>query len=553
MKVKDILSFGGLRDGKVVAGKDGLNNEVRSVTVLEVAEEIVRNWVLEYQLCITSFYAIVNNVEMQKKIILALHESNASGLVICHIDIFLKNVDPEIIKLCDKLNFPLIIANSNTSYIEILNPIIVKLTGYSNLEYDSILKLQNNLIEHIATKNDIEYIFKTMSEEYGDKIFFLDINNVIVYPKYSKENEMIINLLKDNIMCIKEECDKLGYCMMNNYIIYPIICKKMFFGTIVCMRKNNITIDNNLHIIKSMANLCTLLYSKKARVEEMEIARKEEYISDLLIWNFRSDKAAIIRGKNVGWDIINKVKMVIINFNDIQKTVVSTGNRAITELLKYISTILYDKIKYYVINDNSSNIIGLRSDMCIILLHNCDHNNDINKRAKTLANNILKYCIDSHSISVSIGISGNIDHYKDIPKAYTQALDAAVMGRYFLGENRVMCYDDIPSCSIFRLIDSNIFYAISNNIRSILDQNANDNLYETLKVLISNNMNTKKAAERLHIHYNTVNYRKNKIVEILGYKPWDMPYLVNAIIAITADILRESSENETPHLSSYTI
>lgn len=540
VKVKDILSFGGLKDGKVVAGMKGLDNEVKSITVIEVAEERVKNWVLEYQLCITSFYAIANNIERQKDVILTLYNSNASGLVICHINMFLKEVDPEIIILCNKLKFPLIIANSNTSYLEILNPIILKLTGYSDLEHNAIYKLQSNLIEQIATKDDIEYIFKTISNEYGNKIFFLDINNNITYPKYDKDGIKVVNLLNENGPFIKEKYNESGYCIMDNYIIYPVICKKVFFGTIVSIYRNNADISRSLHILKCIANLYALISTKSARIEEIEIANKEEYISDLLIWNFRSDKAAIIRGKSVGWDIIDKVKMIIVNFNDVQESIVSMNKRISKELLRYITTILYDKIKYCVINDNQNNIIGFRSDMCIILLHN--NNTDIYERSQRLCNNILKCCISNYNGSISIGVSRNISHYKDIPKAYTQALDAAIIGRYFLGDNKIMYYDNISSYDIFRLIDRNIFETITNNMCRILEQNANDNLYETLKALISNNMNTKRTAEKLHIHHNTVNYRKNKITEILGYQPWEMPYLLNTIIAVVADVLKKESD-----------
>lgn len=66
------------------------------------------------------------------------------------------------------------------------------------------------------------------------------------------------------------------------------------------------------------------------------------------------------------------------------------------------------------------------------------------------------------------------------------------------------------------------------------EQNKAD-LYETLKSLIFNDMNTELVASELYLHRNSINYRKKKIIEILGYEPWKMPYLLNTIIFITSD------------------
>lgn len=228
MIIKDVLNFGGLKDANLIAGTSGITNEVTSISVLEVAEEKIKTWVLEDQLYITSFYAILKDIEKQKIVISALYEKKAAGLVICHIDLFMKEIHPEIIELCNELGFPLIIANSKRSYIEILNPIILRLTENLDSGYGNVINIQNKLIEHIATKRDIDYVYKTMSEEYGKKIFFLDINNQILYPKYDKSADEIMNLVRDYGYLINQEYKKRGYCIVDEYssrwIILPIEC-----------------------------------------------------------------------------------------------------------------------------------------------------------------------------------------------------------------------------------------------------------------------------------------------------------------------------------------
>lgn len=43
--------------------------------------------------------------------------------------------------------------------------------------------MQNKLIENIATKRDVSFIYKGIAEEYSGRIYFLDINNRVLFPK----------------------------------------------------------------------------------------------------------------------------------------------------------------------------------------------------------------------------------------------------------------------------------------------------------------------------------------------------------------------------------
>lgn len=536
MIIKDVMNFGGLKDAKIVAGMKGSDNEVSSISVLEVAETKIKTWVLENQLYITSFYAIMQDIEKQKSVILALHEKKSAGLVICHVDLFIKEVHQAIIELCDELEFPLIVANSERSYVEILNPIILRLMGNPDSEYNSVINMQNKLIEYIATKRDVNYIYKTMSEEYGSKIFFLDINNKILYPKYDKKLNEIVGLITEYYNSIREECREKGYCIIDansvKKIILPIQSNGLHYGLIAAEISGN-DLDKNIRVLQIMASLCTLIFTKNSRISELETVRKQEYISDLITWNFRSDDVAVKMGHDVGWNILDKCRMLIVNLNDIQESV---GIKT-KDYEKFINEVLYNKVKVIVKADNDLNLIGLRSDTFIILLQ--QDNRKTYERSKNLGRNILKCCNESFTGSVSVGISTDIDNYKSIPNAYMEAMDAVRIGRHFLGVNNVVNFEDLGFYGIFKEIrDIKRFSSIKNDFFIELkkyDEETNMNLYVTLRSLIYNNMSTEKVADELYLHRNTINYRKKKIVEILGYEPWSMPYLLNTLIFIVSE------------------
>lgn len=540
MIVKDIFEFDALKDAQCISGSKGLNKKVNSISVLEVAEEKIKSWVLVNQLYITSFYAIIQDINMQIKVIKALNEKGAAGIVICHIDLYLKKVDSRIIKLCEKLKFPLIVANSKSSYIDILNPIILKLVSHTDPKYKNTVYMQNKLIEYIATKKDLHSIYRIMTKEYGDKLYFLDINNKLLHPRHNKNTMELIAFMENHYNLIEIAYVEKGYYIMtefeSKYIMLPIKSHDVVYGTIIAKCINNDT-KNSLTILNSIASICTLIYTNSSRLKKIELAKKQEYVNDLITWNFRNVDVAIKLGLEIGWNILNKETLITINLNDIQEKL-DIDNK---DFIKLINEILYVKIKTIVREENENNLVALRSDMFIILLE--ADNSNINARAKALGYRLLDCCKKTLSGSVSIGISGKIQNCKYISTAYKEASDTAKVGRYFLGGNRVVCYDELGFYGMFNeIINLNKFDNIKDRMFKKLkdyDKKDNSELYKTLKVLIYNNMNSQKTADDLYVHKNTVNYRKNKIKELLGYEPWEMPYLLNTILSIVSDYFIE--------------
>ncbi|WP_406242726.1 PucR family transcriptional regulator ligand-binding domain-containing protein [Tissierella carlieri] len=268
LTVRDILSLGGLRDASIVAGNGGVNNIVDSISVLEVADSNISKWVLKNELYITSFYAIHTNIEKQKEVIRALHKSGGCGLVLCHIDMWIKDIDKEIIELCNTIDFPLIVANSEVSYVEILNPIIEKLMKINIDNFQLLLSTQNKLIEQVANKEELEDIFNNISSMFEQEILFLDLDNNCIFSKNADKNTIktVEDYLRLNFNTINSECDKFNYCIKNigqkKKVLYPIKTIGKFYGFVVVGYEEE-RFEHTLRKIENIAKICTLIYTKK--------------------------------------------------------------------------------------------------------------------------------------------------------------------------------------------------------------------------------------------------------------------------------------------------
>ena len=111
--------------------------------------------------------------------------------------------------------------------------------------------------------------------------------------------------------------------------------------------------------------MCTLIYTKKSRLKELQEIYVQNYISDLITWNFRNDDVAIKSGLDLGWDIRNKSYLVIININSIQEYLF---RKEVKDIQNYVKKYLYPLIVEEVKSFNPKNLIGYRSDMVFILI-----------------------------------------------------------------------------------------------------------------------------------------------------------------------------------------
>jgi purine catabolism regulator len=538
IKVKDVLTFGGLKNAQLVAGSGGIENEVESISVLEVAESAIGRWVLKNQLYITSFYAIQSNVEMQKIVIKTLVDSKCCGLVLCHINLWVKKIHPEVIDLCNQLNFPLIVADSDVSYVEILNPIIERLMKINMADTQLMLSAQNKLIDIVATNDQLEDIFRSITSIFKSEISFYDLDNNCIFANSYCSADLIGKIeayLKDSCYSLVSELDSNSFTTKTidgkSWIIYPIKAVGVFYGFVVASSFENP--DMAISLIKNIAKMCTLIYTKKSRLKELEEIYIQDYISDLITWNFRNDDVAIRSGLDLGWDIRNKSHLIIININSIQEYLF---RKEVKDIQNYVKKYLYPLIVQEVKSYNPSNLIGYRSDMIFILVEK-NEKSDEEKIETVLANKILNICSKHFQGSVSIGISDYISDFTKIPVSYVEATNAAILGRKFFGENKVIKYSDLGFLLLLKEIKKTkhakkiIEYLLQPLIT--YDKLNNTTLVNTLECLLENDMDTARVSEALFLHKNTVNYRKSKIIDILGKNPFEMPYLINYLLAYT--------------------
>lgn len=119
--IRDCFNLPSLRIATLVAGKGGLDKHVDSVSVLEWInlERLQTEFFIQNELLISSFYNLKDSISDQVLAIRKLHSSGEIGLVLYYVGRILPEVHPDLIDVCNELDFPLMIMpESNQRYSE---------------------------------------------------------------------------------------------------------------------------------------------------------------------------------------------------------------------------------------------------------------------------------------------------------------------------------------------------------------------------------------------------------------------------------------------------
>lgn len=220
IKISDLLSLDLLKNAKIIAGKNGLNNEIKRVTFndcpldLDVNSKIIRSG----DLYINSFYIVKDNKEQLVNFFKFYIENKSAGIFI--IDEYFKEFPQEVISLANAYNYPIILIDNHTPYAEIINAAVGMILFD---QYDTIAEMKINKIldPHTTPEEMIETIeyFNIDLKKYYSSIF------IKVHNDFSKKEKLIRSDLENiyNIDSYKYKNGLLAFLSYDNNNKYELL------------------------------------------------------------------------------------------------------------------------------------------------------------------------------------------------------------------------------------------------------------------------------------------------------------------------------------------
>jgi len=142
VKIRDLMELPVFQEAKIVAGHNGVDKEVKSVTVAEVPD--AADWLKGGELVVTTGYFIKDDREFQKKWINALIESGAVALAI-KPDRFLGKTPEQLIEIANEKSFCLIELPLDVTWPAVIENVLSTINNYQSQIIKRTEEIHNKL------------------------------------------------------------------------------------------------------------------------------------------------------------------------------------------------------------------------------------------------------------------------------------------------------------------------------------------------------------------------------------------------------------------------
>lgn len=504
--VREICEIPIMKQLRLIAGLDGLDNNIVSVSVYEVADAY--KWLKPNQLLISTFSAVPATQYMT--IFQEFHRQSVAALILFYSELYYEDIPPLLIELCNQYDIPLFLANTDIAYSEIMTPVM-------RIIVDKEFK---NLKIEIETRDEINQFFLkgAKASDYIAMLHSICQASVILFDKEDEpiamvgdktQEKEISDLLKQIRREIRRKLD-LGLPEAG-FINFPITINNSYNGRLIILTKYSslseiarlkveIVIDGlrrffvsyylNDNFRQSIKNEIRNILTKSF-INENDIKLLRDYLSVMNI------------------DFTTNIRLLVIDFTD------GEGKETGAHLLRSQYRTISESLRYFF---NNAFCLDNGGQYIVVIASN----------TRTIKPMILQFVEDVRKThgDVAIVISKTIDNVEVFSKAYQEVCDIFKVSQtvlpavpsVFWSEEYTFYYH------LYKLIagedPQQLAWAealLSPVLKSDLQHDKK--LFEILKLLLVNDMDLYDVANKLFIHKNTVRYRIETVKKLLDEDP----------------------------------
>lgn len=519
MKLKEALKIGKLSESYILAGEKGLENEVTSITIMDIAQ--ISEWLKGGELLISGIlFAQCASIDFIKKLV-----RRKVPAVITKAK-FANKVPYNVYEYCNSINFPVIIAPEDCNWGEIMNPVINSIISkpYKILEetYNYHETLIKSMIEGISISTLCDNLYESsgLVLAVADKDYYLlGYSKNIDWKGYTRDmskytvqySGLSYNSIDNDKSYILKYSNILLQTSCLEILIYPVSFNNMNYGNILIAISTKEKPPSNEDIMKiQQFGLIVALNSTKQNEIYAATKNLNNVILDKLVenTNYSYEKAEAILA-TTGKKVHRNYYMVQFKYrkNYNIDSIISQTNRM---------NRLYDTLERYI-EKYEHIIIFERSDSHFIMLPDSIAN------LESLIGSLKEKFTKALEVSnIIIGIS-DVVPLNNLRLGYKQAQYAS---NYLLNSKTnapFLYYKDLGVLKYFFNNKGDLNEEFLNELyeRYITPLINHDELYhtellKTLELYIQNNFSKVKTEKDLFIHKNTLRARLSSINKVLN-------------------------------------
>lgn len=521
--VYEVLNNNRFKNLKVLNNNANLSRVISSIDTAETPDAF--NYIAQNTFVITTGMIFKDNQNELCNYLIELNKVPISGIAI-KTGRFIGKLDPKVIKLCDKLELPLILIPDNETLGSISSSLVSTLWGHEQTSLLNVLNMQKKFYNLILRDASLDMLVKNLSLSVSKPTALVDpFGNISVSTNQIDKDsyKKIIRITTESFSKYpnnKPEIYKIrleGSTKYNVLYFYPIQIANYHPFYLVIFSDNKSDYKTSNILIEHAALVLAFTIYKDLRSDYNRLISKESFIYSLIKDDFYKnlENEQII---NIGrkYNLMKNSNYQII----IMQIVNDEHNIKDYSFKQEQYTLVYSWLQNKIKSDfkNMELFPSRENSLYLLLLQTpYNYNFDDNYLYEKLENyrNILRKTVNLDAI---FGLGNKTTEISNIRYCYNEAIQAIQNGSKLNNKSFIKIYNPIESNDLLRLIPLEHREIFTNNILKTLKNPTDENLLglrETLEVYVNNNCNISKTSDILFIHRNTVSYRLNKCTDLL--------------------------------------
>ncbi|QRN86060.1 PucR family transcriptional regulator ligand-binding domain-containing protein [Clostridia bacterium] len=494
IRVVDLLSHTYFKTSRVLAGKQGLNNYISSIQVVENID-VTQYW-RGGELVISSGYNFLDRTEEHKDLIKGLVLAGIAGLCITTNNLIDNKLPDTLMEAAEEYEFPVITFPAGKVFGEVCdfmnNHLFSRLTNEIKRR-DEVIREINDWIY----KEGLQGMLKALYKWTGMKTALLYEGNVLSCPPLSDREDEIIRCrhwinVPDNALLYSNVGhyvyrDKKGEV---EWLGAKISTPSQFENFVMLFQENMEFTKDDEMLLGASLSACALEIKRLKGLSE-EKAKHRENLFKSIIEKGISYEEARHQAAQLGYSLAKNSSIALMN---IKKPAVSLSMEGFIQSFKAIVKELFPSAPFWVQPDDKTIVLILSdSDEEII--------RSLYRKIQGL----------DQALTFTIGI-GKSRTYDKICKSYQEALRAIEIGESLGEEANIYFFNQLGFYGFINVVeDREVMKSYYEDYILPLERQFKEEhlteMLDTLSLFFEMRFSYAKTAEQMHVHRNTVDYR----------------------------------------------
>lgn len=521
--VRQILDLDVLKEARILAGADGLDRKVTSVTVGEVPD--IAEWLSGGEMVLTTFFAVKGDQERQRDFCATVMMADAAALFV-KTTRFVEHLPPDVYELADKRKFPIVEVPQNLRWTRLMQDATEVIINRHASLLERSRSIHRGLLGVVMEGGGWQGLVDEVSRLLQRRVVVLD--STLEPLAASKDLPVTLGHLKmllgrsdvrDSFLRkgSGEKLFRFGGDSVPAMFVLPIVVSHARLGYVCTFTEAEDLPNNDVLILENAATIAALQTAQDRVRFETEVRLKGDFVDDVVSGEGHDGDSLVRRGTFLGCDLSHGATVMLLGVDEFDGLVVHK-EWAPPELDERVDQ-FFAQSSRFVSSAEPLSLASLKSGRVVLFV--CGKTAQDGAALKKLAGS-LKETGKKSGLSISVGIGGFTPSAGQMGRAYQEALVALKVGRKLQGPGSTLHFEDVGTYRL--LLDAwerepeeiRLLYEDTIGPVDAYDEANGTQLVETLVVFFRNNERLTQTAADLFAHRHTIRYRLEKIAEISG-------------------------------------